>query len=213
MTCRKIIGFGVAAIIAAVAAFAFPHLPANPEREANRIVEALGIRVGHSVADVGAGDGKIAMTIARLQGPQTRVLATEIDKEKLHKLRSTVEGKEILNFDIILAGEASSNLPAGCCDAIYVRRAYHHISKPGEFNASLASALKPGGRLAVIDFPTAWWNWFLPQPENLPAGRKGHGISASIVERELTAAGLTVERRNESWSTVDYCLIFRKPGP
>jgi hypothetical protein len=53
---------------------------------------------------------------------------------------------------VIEGAAASANLPAACCDAIFLRHVYHHLGDYGAFNKSLQSALKPGGRLAIIDF-------------------------------------------------------------
>ena len=210
MTRRKKIWL-VLAIVAIGVAFAIPHLPANAETEASRVFDALVLNPGVTVADVGAGSGKYAIASSRLTGANGRVIATELDEVDIEKIRAAAKNAGVANIEVLHAGKATTNLPDSCCDAIFLRRVYHHITQPAEFNASLAAALKPGGRLAVIDFPSSWWNFFLPRPDGLPPDRTGHGIAPAILEQEMTTAGLPLERRIESWSSADYCLIFRKP--
>ena len=95
--------------------------------------------------------------------------------------------QDALSNVVVLEGaESSTNLPSECCDAIFLRDVYHHLTRPHDFDVSLLAALKPGGRLAIIDFPPE-------QGSSLPAGvpddRGGHGIPTSIVVAEVTRAG------------------------
>jgi predicted methyltransferase len=84
---------------------------------------------------------------------------------------------------------------------------YHHLTKPAEFDASLVRSLKPGGRLAIIDFPPRAG---LDPVEGVPSNRGGHGIPQKIVIEELTAAGLQVEKIVNDWPENDYCVLFVK---
>ena len=101
-----------------------------------------------------------------------------------------------------------TNLPAGCCDAIFLRRVYHHLVKPVEFDRDLVRALKPGGRLAIIDFAARAG---LEPVEGVPSNRGGHGIPEKVVIEELTAAGLHVEKTDENWPEGSYCVLGVKP--
>jgi len=103
--------------------------------------------------------------------------------------------------------EADTNLPTACCDAIFLRRVYHHLTKPAEFDANLARSLKPGGRLAIIDFPARAG---LDPVEGVPSNRGGHGIPQKVVVEELSAAGLQVEKIVNDWPEGDYCVLFVK---
>src|SRR5205807_1082756 len=106
-------------------------------------------------------------------------------------LRDEVAKRKLGNVIVVESKEAETNLPAGCCDAIFLRRVYHHLTKPAEFDASLARSLKAGGRLAIIDFaPRAG----LEPVEGVPSNRAGHGIPEKMVIEELSAAGLKVEK-------------------
>ncbi len=162
---------------------------------------------GTVVADIGAGDGAYAFAAVERVGAAGKVYATEIDAKKLAELKDEVAKRKLGNVIVVESKEAETNLPAGCCDAIFLRHVYHHLTKPAEFDASLVRSLKPGGRLAIIDFPPRAG---LDPVEGVPSNRGGHGIPQKIVIEELTAAGLKVEKIVGDWPENDYCVLFLK---
>jgi ubiquinone/menaquinone biosynthesis C-methylase UbiE len=181
-------------------------LPA-PDPEVAKLAALMGWKQGYVVADIGAGDGRYSFAAAELVGPSGKVFATEIDQEKLGKLRDEVKERKLSNVEIVESGEAQTNLPASCCDAIFLRRVYHHITKPLEFDASMLQSLKPGGKLAIIDFP--------PHPEygkvkGVPKDREDHGIQQKILIDELGKAGFQLDKVVDDWPTSDYCVLFSK---
>ncbi len=179
--------------------------------EVPRLVELLALEPGMTVADVGAGFGAWTMAFAKALGPSGRVLATEIGSAQKASLRESVERERLTNVTIIDGAIAATNLPAECCDAILVRDAYHHFTEPEAMVRSLAASLKPGGRLAVIDFP--------PRPNSsvpngVPADRGGHGVPSDIVVREVGTV-LTHVTTIAEWSPGSepgslYLVVFRK---
>jgi ubiquinone/menaquinone biosynthesis C-methylase UbiE len=181
--------------------------PGGTEDEISRLAAAMEWKPGFVVADIGAGDGRFAFAAAEKVGATGRVYATEIDQDELKKMRAEVKKRGLTNVTVVESAETDTNLPAGCCDAIYLRRVYHHLTKPAEFDAKMAASLKSGGKLGIIDFP--------PRPglgkvEGVPANRGGHGIPEKIVVEELTAAGLSVAREVKDWPDDSYCVIFAK---
>ena len=184
----------------------------SADAEVPQLVELLGLKPGMTVADVGAGFGAWTMRFARALGPTGRVYATDIGAAQLAALRDVTERERLNNVTVIEGAVNSTNLPALCCDAILIRDAYHHLTQPEAVIRSLAGALKPGGRLAVIDFP--------PRPNSevpagVPANRRGHGVPREVVQGEVGTM-LTHVRTITAWSPTSepaslYLVLFRKP--
>ena len=191
----------------------FGFNPGGPEML--RLREALALRPGMSVADVGTGKGQLTLALAREVGPTGRVFATDIDAERVAALRAAVEKDKLRNVVLVQAKPRETGLPRACCDAIVLRRVYHHLTDPAETNLGLRDALRPGGLLIVIDFPPplAWlWPW---PPEGAPSNRGGHGIASRLVIDEVTASGLELKEIVKDWPgprPLDtFGLVFRKP--
>jgi len=103
-----------------------------------------------------------------------------------------------------------TNLPRECCDAIFLRRVYHHLTQPFEFDVALLKPLKPRGRLAIIDFPP---NSGLGPVEGLQIDRGGHGILETTVISELTFVGFRLDKKVYAWPQGrygSYCVLFEK---
>lgn len=180
--------------------------------EVPRLATLLEIGPGSTVADVGAGFGAWTAELARLVGPAGRVYASDVGEKQLAALRGWIAKESFTNVTVIEGAADSSNLPAGCCDAILIRDVYHHLTQPAAIVRSLADALKPGGRLALIDFPPGQGSSL---PAGVPENRGGHGVPAEVVIREVGAA-LTHVRTISPWESPGgasglYLLLFRKP--
>jgi len=179
----------------------------NAVEEIKRLAALMEWKLGALAADIGAGDGEYTFAAVERVGASGKVYATEIDAKKLAELRSEVAKRKLGNVIVVESKEADTNLPTGCCDAIFLRRVYHHLTMPVEFDANLVRSLKPGGRLAIIDFaPRAG----LDPVEGVPSNRGGHGIPQKIVIEELSTAGLQVEKIVNDWPENSYCVLFAK---
>ena len=196
-------------LICALAATLVPVLRARMDaaEEIARLAKLMGWKEGTIVADIGAGDGEYSFVAVEHVGASGKVFSTEIDKAKLKEIRNEVKKRNLSNVIVVESAEAETNLPEACCDAIFLRRVYHHLTKPIEFDASLIRSLKPAGRLAIIDFP--------PHPEygrvkGVPKDREEHGIQQKILIDEVTKAGLQLEEVVNAWDGDSYCVLFVK---
>ena len=181
----------------------------NARSEISRLAEEMQWKPGMTIADIGAGDGSYSFAAEKIVGASGHVYATEIDATKLATLRDEVAKQKLANVTIVESAADDTKLPTACCDAIFLRRVYHHITAPEAFDKNLLRTLKPGARLAIIDFAP---DNSLPPVEGVPANRGGHGIPQKIMIEELTAAGFHAEKTINHWSGNDYCVIFTKPG-
>jgi ubiquinone/menaquinone biosynthesis C-methylase UbiE len=186
-----------------------PALGARGAREAERIAEVLQIAPGAAVADVGAGAGDFTVALARRVGPEGAIYATEISPAQLRAIRRAVAHAGLAQVTVVEATADDTGLPDACCDAILMRRVYHHLTAPEPTTASLWRALRPGGLLAVIDFEPSQGS---EAPAGVPADRGGHGVPQRLVASELEAAGFEVLRTEERWSGRDYLVLARRPG-
>jgi ubiquinone/menaquinone biosynthesis C-methylase UbiE len=170
--------------------------------DAARLVEVLRVSPGQVLADVGAGpQALLTIPMAKAVGDAGKVFATDVG-QMLGRLRETIKKSGATNVEIIEGQPADANLPPECCDAIFIRNVYHHFADPPAMNASLWRSLKPGGRLAVIDFRP------VGTEAASPAGRDGgdqHGVLPETVSRELIQADFTLissEDRPDRWFMV-----------
>jgi SAM-dependent methyltransferase len=180
--------------------------------ESAQLATVLGLREGSRVADVGAGKGTYALELARLVGPTGHVFATEIDSKRRRQIQAAASSAGVQHLSVVEAREDDTGLERSCCDAILMRDVYHHITQPMETNASLYQALRPGGRLAVVDFPPGWFLSTFFRVNGVPANRGGHGVRPEVVIEELETTGFRLERHIDNWDGRSYCLLVQKPA-
>lgn len=185
---------------------------AQAELDAPKLAEVLELKPGMTVADVGAGFGAMTVVLGKWIG-SGHVFATDIAELQLRTIRAYAEREGLKNVTVIEGGAASTNLPAACCDAVFLRHVYHHIGEMDAFNKSLHASLKPGGRVAIIDFEARKGSQV---PPGVPANRGGHGIPPAVVITELTAPGLAHVKTIDAWPPGDkdptyFLVLFRKP--
>jgi ubiquinone/menaquinone biosynthesis C-methylase UbiE len=186
-------------------------LGAASQEEIERLRQLMDWKAGQTIADVGAGEGEIGFAAAPVMGQTGNVYLTELDEKKRTALEEEVHKRGLKNVIVVQGAEKQTNLPNNCCDGIVLRRVYHHFTAPMDMEASLLKALKPGGELAVIDFPPRKWLSESEPLQGVPTNRGGHGIPKKILLDELKTAGFRIERVLDDWPADDYCVIARKP--
>jgi ubiquinone/menaquinone biosynthesis C-methylase UbiE len=166
----------------------------------DRIMDALGVADASRVADVGAGSGWFTIRLARRVGPQGVVYAEDVQQEMLNAISRRVRREGLANVRPVLGRGADPRLPEGSLDVVLIVDAYHEIEDRVAMLANVARALKPQGRIGVIDFKVEGGG---PGPD---ADERVH---PDLVTEDATRAGL---RRvgNETFLPYQYFLIFAK---
>ena len=170
-----------------------------------RIVEALAVSSGMTVADIGAGTGLFLPDFDRRVGSEGRVYAVDISPKFLDHLRERAEREKLSRVEVVEALEDSVALPAASVDLAFVCDTYHHFEFPQSTLASLYTAIRPGGSLVILDFdriPGKSRPWVL---EHVRAGKE-------VFRREIEAAGFRFERQvTVEGLKENYVLRFRRP--
>jgi ubiquinone/menaquinone biosynthesis C-methylase UbiE len=174
-------------------------------------VDVLGLKPGMAVADVGSGGGAMTVVLGHWIG-SGHVFATDVTANALRMTREYAKKEGLTNVTVIEGAADRTNLPDACCDAVFLRNVFHHVTDPVPFNKSLHASLKPGGRLAIIDFPPEKGSKLFP---GVPANREGHGIPIAVVVDEMKAAGFTHVRTVDNWPDGDkkinvFLALFRR---
>ena len=164
----------------------------GPDREAwqkpDEIMDALGIADGAAVADIGAGAGWFTIRLARRVGPNGVVYAQDVQREMLDAVRRRVAREGLRNVETRLGSDTNPNLPGRSLDAVLVVDVYPEVGDRVVFLRNVADALKPGGRIGVVNYRPGRGG---PGPS--PA--EGPRVDSAAVESDAQAAGLRVVAR------------------
>ena len=116
------------------------------------IVEAVGLKPGTAVADIGAGTGLFTRFFADIVGPEGKVYAVDIAKPFLEHIAREARRRGHAHVQTIQGTQETTNLPPGSVDVAFLCDVYHHLEQHERILASIHRALRPGGRLVVIEF-------------------------------------------------------------
>lgn len=166
----------------------------------DRIMDALGIADASVVADVGAGSGWFTVRLARRVGPQGVVYAQDVQQEMLNAITRRVQREGLANVRTIRGYGSDPRLPRESLDAVLLVDAYHEIEDRVTMLANIAKALKPQGRLGVVDFKLEGSG---PGPD------AEERVSPDLVASDAASAGLRLVA-TETYLPYQYFLIFGK---
>jgi len=122
------------------------------EERLSRLIRSLDLQPGQVVADIGAGSGVISMMMAEQLLPKGRVLAVDIQEEMLQRLRERCKAAGITNVDPVRGEEKSPNLKPQAVDLAIMVDVYHEFEFPYEMMLEISEAVKPGGRVALVEY-------------------------------------------------------------
>jgi ubiquinone/menaquinone biosynthesis C-methylase UbiE len=170
------------------------------EENTSQLLKNLAVKPGMMIADIGAGSGYHSTLMSKMVG-NGKVYAVDVEPEMIAYLndRITLEGTK--NIVPVLSTEQSVSLPGNAIDMMLLVDVYHEFSYPYEMALSMLNALKPGGKLVLVEFRS--------EDPMVPI-KTIHKMSEAQAVKELKAAGFIFEKNisNLPWQ---HCLIFRKP--
>ncbi|MCC7155780.1 MAG: class I SAM-dependent methyltransferase [Bryobacterales bacterium] len=197
---HPITGRRIAPVMSADGADWLERSERESEERPKLALQLLGIQPGMLVADVGAGSGYYTAMLARQVGPSGKVFASDIQPGMIERLNARLRREKIRNVETFLATETDARLPPSSCDLILLVDVYHEFSQPQAMLRNLRAALKPGGRLVLLEFRE--------EDPKVPI-RPEHKMSVDEVRAELEPEGFRLERvlPDLPWQHI---LIFRK---
>jgi ubiquinone/menaquinone biosynthesis C-methylase UbiE len=161
----------------------------RPEREKEEnpegALDALALKPGMVVADVGAGTGYMSLRMAKRVGPSGKVYANDLQPEMLRRLRENAAKAGITNIETVQGEEADPKLPAGRMDLVLLVDVYHEFSKPREMIDKIRESLKPTGRLVLLEYRK--------EDPKVPI-REEHKMTVAEVKAELEPQGLVLSQ-------------------
>jgi ubiquinone/menaquinone biosynthesis C-methylase UbiE len=176
----------------------------RPERESEENVEgaldAIGLKPGMTVAEVGAGTGYVSLRMAKRVRTSGKVYANDLQPEMLILLRNNAAKAGISNVETVLGGETDPKLPAGQMDLIILVDVYHEFSQPQKMLQGIRRALKPDGRLVQLEYRK--------EDPNVPI-LADHKMSVAEAKTEVEAEGFTLEPVIETLPR-QHILIYTK---
>jgi ubiquinone/menaquinone biosynthesis C-methylase UbiE len=122
------------------------------EEDCATLLKALDVKPGQCVCDMGSGNGFYTLELARLVGPQGRVLAVDIQPEMLHMLEERAKEAQLSNIELIEGTPVDPRLPEGELDLVLMVDVYHEFSHPEEMLRAIRRSLKENGRVALAEF-------------------------------------------------------------
>jgi len=182
-TPSKILTFVVAAVLLAGCAqlkqCAYEGVNRDDWQQPQRVIAALNLRPGDQVADLGSGSGYFTFRLAAAVGSAGKVYAVDIDPDMIDLIAKRAKQETASNIEPILAKSDDPSLPKTGIDLIFTSNTFHHIDGRVAYFSNLRNYLRPGGRIAIIDFDRRSWL----------VGLFRHYTPSEFIKREMEQAG------------------------
>lgn len=155
------------------------------EEEPDKALDALGTLAGATVADVGAGSGYFTVRLAARVGPKGRVYANDLQPEMLKMLGMRLARERVANVTLVQGAIDDPKLPASSIDLVLMVDVYHEFSEPQKMLRGIRAALKPGGRLVLLEYRK--------EDPDVPI-RLEHKMTVAEARLELEAEGFSFSK-------------------
>lgn len=157
----------------------------DQEERPELLMSALQIRRGATVADVGSGTGYFTWRLAEQVGPNGKVYAVDVQQSMLDLTKKAVAEHKLANVEYVLATDSSPRLPERSVDLVFIAYAYHEFGDPDSMMAAIRRALKPGGRVVILEYA---------KESNIAPASPLHKMSFEEIRREIEPMGFLVDQ-------------------
>ena len=164
----------------------FNKKASDPKNKPDKIIEAIALKPGQSIADIGSGGGYFSLRFAKIVGEEGRVYAVDTKPELLEYVKNSAREEGLDNVIPTLVSEDKLDLPEKSLDLIFMRNVTHHIPNRVEYFKSLKRFLKPDGRIAIIEYKKGRIFTF--------RGLFGHYLPKETIVQEMKEAGYLLEK-------------------
>jgi len=171
------------------------------EEDPDRAIDVLKLQKGAAVADIGAGSGYMTEKLSKKVGPAGKVYAADIQQGMIDLLNKRIAKRKLTNVTPVLSTQDDPRLPLDAIDLVLMVDVYHELSQPQLVLRHIKAALKPGGRLALVEYRK--------EDPNVPI-RPEHKMSVAEAKLEVEAEGFKLTQTNEDLPR-QHILIFTRP--
>lgn len=178
------LGLGVWASCASVKRFMYEGFDRDAWQQPERVVTLLALDHGDRVADLGAGGGYFTLPLAHAVGETGRVYAVDIDADMVKYVLGRAREQGLTQVEGVVAGATDTGLAPDSVDLIFVSNTFHHLPDPPIYFERIRAALRPGGRIAIIEVAN----------NSFP---KGHNTPPEIIREQMRAAGYSLVQGHE----------------
>jgi SAM-dependent methyltransferase len=172
------------------------------EEAPDAALDALDLKAGQTVADIGAGSGYMSVKMAKRVGSSGRVYAEDIQPEMINLLGRRLARERLANVTPVLGLVDDCKLPAAAIDLMLLVDVYHEFAEPQKMLRTMRAALKPGGRLVLLEYRK--------EDPSIPI-RLEHKMTVAEAKLEVEAEGFTLSKTDERLPR-QHILIFTKPS-
>jgi len=171
----------------------------SPQNKPDHVLDALALRPGDHVADIGVGGGYFSLRFADAVGELGRVYAVDRDPDFLALLGKAGTKRGAINVTLVPADAVTSDIPARSLDYVFLRNVYHHLHDRVAYVNVLSGLLKRDGRVAIIEYT-----------EKSTGQPAGHFVPPSVIIDEMSEAGFRLDKSYDFLQPRQSYAIFSK---
>ena len=180
----------------------FNRKASNPRNKPDQIIEAIGLKSGQVIADIGSGGGYFTLKFAEIVGEEGKAYAVDTDEKLLEFVKKTAKEKGLNNVVMILVKD-KLELPKESLDFVFMRNVTHHISNRVSYFKELKKFLKPHGKVVIIEYKKG-------KPFTF-RGLFGHYVPKETIVQEMNEAGYVLEKEFDFLPEQHFTIYLNKP--